>query len=226
MKSFILILATLLCFVEPNLFAECKGKVDLGVIALKVDMINSGKTTKSLNMVGIRGDAAILFYKGFCVKPVFIFGRDSGSGRLASGSIAFGHYVPLNKQICLLPSFGISASEIKSTLKYENFGMNFKHKEKFKAVSPLVGVDVVYSINDDWIITGVFQYAWARTHTHIEGLVRSKGRSQGSNLGLLVDYYLNKQWSINAGLGYNSSLSKEKHGSRILGGKVGLAYWF
>lgn len=226
MKSFILTLVALLSFIETSLCAECQGKADLGVIALKVDMINSGKKTESLDMMGIRGDATILFYKGFCVKPVFIFARDSGHGRLASGSIALGHYVPLSKQICLLPSVGVSTSEIRSMLKYEMFGINFKHKEKFNAISPFVGIDLVYSINDDWVITGVAQYAWARTHTHIEKIVRSKGHSQGPNLGLLVDYYLNKEWSINAGLGYNSSLSKEKHGSRIFGGKVGVAYWF
>lgn len=226
MKSFILTLVAFLCVVEATAFAKCSGKADLGLVALKVDMINSGKKTKSLEMGGIRGDATILFYKGFCIKPVFIFARDKNKGRLGSASVALGHYVPINKQLCLLPNIGINANEIKSTLEYELFGIGFEFNEKFRSTSSFVGIDVVYTINDCWIVTAVAQYAWARTHTHIEKHFRGKGNSAGPNLGLLVDYYLNKEWSINAGIGYNSSLSKEKHGTRIFGGKVGVAYWF
>lgn len=226
MKSFILTLVAFLCLVQSAAFAKCSGKADLGLVALKVDMINSGKKTKSLEMGGVRGDATILFYKGFCVKPVFIFARDKNEGRLFSASVALGHYVPINKQICLLPNVGINVNKIRSTLEYEAFGQDFKDKEKFSSMSSFIGIDLVYTFNDCWIVTGVAQYAWARTHTHIENNFRGKGHSSGPNLGLLVDYYLNKEWSINAGLGYNSSLSKEKHGTRIFGGKVGIAYWF
>lgn len=226
MKSFILTLIVFLGFVEATLLAECSGKADLGLVALKVDMINSGKRTKTLEMGGIRGDATILFYKGFCAKPVFIFARDKNHGRLASASIALGHYVPLNKQICLLPNVGLNASEIRSTLEYSVFGIDFQFDEKFTAISPFIGIDIVYTINDNWVVTGVAQYVWARTHTHIEKHFKGQGNSEGPNFGLLVDYYLNKEWSINAGVGYNSSLSKEKHGTRIFGGKVGVAYWF
>lgn len=226
MKSFILALVTLLCFVKQGANAECKGKVDLGAVYLKVDVIESGKTDKTVNMGGLRGDAAILFYKGFCFKPNFIAAWGKENDQFYTGSLAIGHYIPINEQICLLPTIGFNAFEMRSTLKIRQLGVHEDYKEQFNSTAPFIGLDITYTINDAFLLTAVLQYAWSRTNTHVDTLFDAKGHSAGPNLGLLLDYTLNKCWSINAGFGYNSSLSKEKHGLRVVGGKVGIAYWF
>ncbi len=126
MKWFILTMVAFFSFCETLSFAECHGKADIGAILLRIDMINSGHKDKSLDMAGVRGDATILFYKGFCAKPVFIFAKDKHKGRLCSGSLALGHYFPINKELCLLPNFGVSASLIKSIRIFEMPGMDFE----------------------------------------------------------------------------------------------------
>lgn len=226
MKNVVLTMALFLCLSTKAVYAECYGKADLGAVFLRADVIQSGKTVESLDMGGIRGDATVLVYNGFCFKPSFILARGKDEGRLYTASLGVGHYFPVNKEICLVPSLGVNISELKSELRTKLFGMVFKNKEKFRSGSFYIGLDATYSVGDSLLFTGVIQYAWARTNTHVEDQFNSNGHSQGLNLGVLVDYYLTKCWSINAGFGYNNSLSKEKHGLRVIGGKVGVAYWF
>lgn len=118
-------------------------------------------------------------------------------------------------------SFGIDLEELQL------FGL----KERFRSDSPFIGMELCYSINDKWTLMAVYQYAWSRTQTKIRSdvlgtIVNDKSHSDGPNYSLGVDYSLNKNWSIIFGVGYNITLSKEKHGIRGKGAKLGLAYYF
>lgn len=229
MKLHLLAILALLCLFKQNSHAECSGKADLGGVYLKVDIIEAKKTAKSISMGGVRGDATVLVYKGFCIKPSFITAWGKENSHLYTGSIGIGHYFPINKQICFLPTVGINMSEMTDRNKVQSVGSGLedvKFKRKFRSYSPYIGIDVTWSFCDSFMITGVAQYAWARTHSSVADFYSAKGHSSGPNFGILLDYYLNKCWSINAGFGYNSSLSDEKHGMRVKGGKIGVAYWF
>lgn len=226
MKAFVLTLVSLVCFCFQSANAECRGKVDLGGVYVRVDVIESNRTIQTLDMGGFRGDASVLFYKGFCLKPSLLMAWDKDGHHLYNEALGLGHYIPISKELCVLPSIGIACSQMTTELEVELFGFDFSFKERFSSFSPYIGLDITYSIGDCFLITGVVQYAWARTHTHIKGVAHSKGNSSGPNLGLLFDYYLNQQWSVNLGVGYNSSLSKEKHGLRAKGIKAGVGYWF
>ena len=40
----------------------------------------------------------------------------------------------------------------------------------------------------------------------------------------MIDYQLTEHWSVNASAGFNLMLSKEKHGIRAQGARLGLGY--
>jgi len=209
-------------FINP-LQAALKGKVDLGPTYIDVDVLESGKTVDHLHMVGVKGDLTLLLYQGLYIKSGFILASDHGD--LASGSVALGYYVPINESLRILPHGGVTCGYLRTKIDIEALGLH-DLKERFRSVSPFVGLEVCYTFAKKWTITAIYQFAWSRTHTKIKPIVSSTGHSAGSNYSLGLEYSLNDHWSINAGVGYNESLSKEKHGLRAKGAKLGLGYYF
>lgn len=208
--------------------AELHGKVDVGPIYMDVDILESGKTIKTLHMKGGRGDATFLVYKGLCIKPSFTWG--TGHGGLVTGSVAIGYYIPITKSLKLLPLVGNGWSYLHTRIDLEEMHL-FNLKERFRSSSPFIGLEICYSINQQWTLMGLYQYAWSRTHTKISShkigtLVSQKSHSCGPNYSLGIDYSINPHWSVTLGVGYNITLSKEKHGIRAKGAKLGLAYYF
>lgn len=199
------------------------GKIDLGPTLMDIDILESGKTIETLHMKGVKGDATLLLYQGLCIKPSFIWGR--GHGQLAAGSVAVGYYLPITKKFKILPNVGITWSYLHTRVDFEEIGL-FDLKERFRSDSPFIGMEICYSLTDKWTLMAIYQYAWSRTHTKIGSIVSDKSHSCGPNYSLGVDYSLNKHWSIVFGVGYNITLSKEKHGIRGKGAKLGIAYYF
>lgn len=206
-----------------SVYGEIHGKVDIGPTIMDIDILESGKTIETLHMKGVKGDATLLLYKGFCIKPSFIWGR--GHGQLAAGSIAVGYYIPITKNFKILPNVGMAWSYLHTRVDFEEFGL-FDLKERFRSSSPFIGLEICYTFAEKWTLMGVYQYAWSRTHTKIDPIISDKSHSDGPNYSLGIDYSLNEHWSIIFGVGYNITLSKEKHGIRGKGAKLGIAYYF
>jgi hypothetical protein len=206
-----------------SLCADSKAKVDAGPAYVHLDILESGKTIDRMDMPAIRADANYLFDNGFCIKPTVLYGANKGSLLTLSGSI--GQYIPLNDQWSLLPNAGISYSYIHTRIDLPDFGLLDLH-EKFRSISPFLGIDVYYTFVPTWRICASIQYAWSRTHTEIQHLPKSKSHCQGPNYSVLLEKDITSTWSVNLGAGYNISLTKEKHGIRGIGMKLGLAYWF
>lgn len=205
------------------LYGSVHGKIDLGPTIMDVDILESGKTVKTLHMKGVKGDGTFLVYEGLCIKPGFIWGR--GHGQLAAGTIAVGYYLPITKKLKILPNVGITWSYLHTRIDFEQLNM-FDLKERFRSNSPFIGMEFCYSLTEKWTLMAIYQYAWSHTHTKIGSIVSDKSHSCGPNYSVGVDYSLNKQWSIVFGVGYNITLSKEKHGIRGKGAKLALAYYF
>lgn len=205
------------------LYGSIHGKVDLGATLLDVDILESGKTIKTLHMKGVKGDATLLLYQGLCVKPSILWGR--GHGEVTAGSIAVGYYLPITKKLKILPNVGITWSYLHTRIDLEQMNL-FNLKERFRSDSPFIGMDLCYSLTEKLTLIVMYQYAWCRTHTKIGSIVSEKSHSCGPNYSLGVDYSINKNWSVVFGVGYNITLSKEKHGIRGKGAKLGLAYYF
>lgn len=199
------------------------GRVDIGAALIDIDVLESGKTTETLHMKGVKGDMTLLVYEGLCIKPGFIWGQ--GHGQLSSGTIAVGYYIPITKQLNILPNVGITWSYLHTRVDFEELGL-FDLKERFRSNSPFIGMEICYSLTDKWTLMGIYQYAWSHTHTKIKPIVSDKSHSCGPNYAIAIDYSLSKNWSVTFGLGYNITLSKEKHGLRGKGAKLGMAYCF
>lgn len=206
-----------------SLYGKCCGKVDIGPTIMDIDILESGKTIETLHMKGVKGDATILVYQGLCVKPSFIWGR--GHGQLAAGTLAIGYYIPITKCLKVAPSVGMTWSHLHTRVDLEQFGL-FDLRERFRSSSPFIGFEFCYTFAEKWTLMGLYQYAWSRTHTKIGHVVSDHSHSEGPNYSLGIDYSLNKHWSLIFGVGYNITLSHEKHGLRGKGAKLGVAYYF
>ncbi len=224
------LLALLFIFTRNSIYAKfdiCQlnihGKLDVGPTLIDVDILESGKTVETLHMKGFKGDATILILGGFCLKPGFIWA--TGHGNLSSFSMGVGQYIPLYDKLLLLPNIGVTWTDLHTRVDFEQLGL-FDLKEKFRSTSPFIGLEICYKLTKRWTLMATTQYAWSWTHTTIDALISKKSKSRGPNYSLGVDYSLNQHWSLLFGIGYNSSLSKEKHGIRGKGAKIGVAYYF
>lgn len=216
-------LTSLLLLGFSSLQGEVHGKFDLGPALIDIDILESGKTIETLHMKGVKGDATVLIYQGLCIKPGFMWAR--GHGQVASGTVAVGYYIPLTNKLKVLPNVGVTWSELHTRVDFEDFGL-YNLKERFRSSSPFIGLEICYGFAEKWTLIGLYQYAWSRTHTKIGSIVSDKSHSCGPNYSLGIDYCINDQWSVMLGVGYNITLSKEKHGIRGKGVKLGLAYYF
>jgi len=136
-----------------------------------------------------------------------------------------GYYLPLFKKFCILPYVGITYSYLSTRVDFEELQL-FHLKERFRSSSPLIGFDFSFTINEKWSLLGTYQYAWSQTDTKIKPIVNDRSHSDGPNYSLGIEYSINKNWAVNFGVGYNITLSKEKHGLRGKGAKLGIAYYF
>lgn len=210
-------------FLSTTLLADSKAKIDAGPAFVHLDILESGKTIDRMDMPAIRADASYMFENGIALKPTVLYGSNKGSLFTIGASI--GQYIPLNDEWSFLPNVGIAYGYVRTSVDFPVFGLHGL-KERFRSISPFLGLDAYYAINPTFRVCGSFQYSWSRTHTEIQHLGKSKSHCQGPNYSLLVEKDINPSWSINIGMGYNISLTKEKHGLRGTGIKLGLAHWY
>lgn len=233
-KSLILGLFSFTCFLNSSVYAwdlsslnlsswDVHGKFELAPALVDLDILESGKTIETLHMHAIRGDAILAVYRGISLKGGFTVARKEG--RLNAGFFGVGQYLPITKKFSILPSVGISYSYLHTRIDLEEHHL-FNLKEKFSSRSPYISMELSYSFTDRLSVTALYQYAWCRTHTTIAKLLSEKSYSSGSNYGLGIDYKIDKNWYVTFGLGYNISLTHEKHGLRAKGAKLGAAYYF
>lgn len=212
--------------------ADYCGKIDFGPTFLHIDVLESGHTIKKINMAAVKADGSFLVWQGLCLKPTLIYARQ-GHSEIISGGCGIGHYTPIGEKCSLTPSIGCNFTQFKTTLHYlmPAFSLDLPAftldlKERFRSISPYVGLDTSYCFAKGWRLIAAYQYAWSRSHTAIKGFKDTKSNPKGSNYGLAIEGDLNDSWSVNIAAAYNTSLTKEKHGLRGYGVRFGIAYWF
>lgn len=212
-------------FYNSVIYSACCGKIDIGPALIDVDILKSGVTEETLHMGGFKADATVLVWNGVCIKPSVIYGE--GYGELASAGIGIGHCTPIPwvDGLILTPSVGIAYSYVTTHVDIEELGLSHL-RERFRSSSPYLCLDLCYTFLTDWTLLASYQYAWSETHTKISHIVSEKSHCCGPSYCLGLEYAFNKHWAVNIGGAYNISLSKEKHGIRGKGIKMGLAYYF
>jgi hypothetical protein len=210
-------------FASKYLFSDCRGKVDVAPAFVHLDILNFGKTVKTMDLPAIKADANYLIYKGLCIKPGVLYG--SNRGRLFTGGLGLGFALPY-KRWCFTPSIGANYTAVKTQIPIDFGGIKFKACEKFHSWSPYISLEVFYRIMKNWRAGFQVQYAWSRSHTTIKGLGSDKSNAKGPSYALVIERDFCEHWSLNLGAAYNISLTREKHGLRGYGMKLGLARWF
>lgn len=243
-KQLILSIATLcLLLTSSFLSAEIWGKLDVAPAYVHIDVLEHEKTVHRIDMCAFKGDASIIIWKGLCFKPTLLAGG-SGGGSIVSTGIGIGHCTPIWDWLVLTPSAGCLYTSLSTHIDLDipfplsptGFFHLHRVKENFASVSPYIGLDATFRITCDWRVYLQFQYAWSKTHTTLTkshafpGGTKFKhtdnSKANGPNWGVMVEYDVLECLSVNCGAAYNTSLTKEKHGLRGYGCKLGLAYWF
>lgn len=206
---------------------ECKGRIDAGPAYANIDMLESGHTRRTLNLPAVKIDASLMVYKGFSLKPSFLIAW--GKAHLNGSGIGIGHCFPLEdyigQKITITPSIGVNETRFKSRINFPDFGL-FHLRERFVSRGWYLAVDASWTFCEKWRIYTFFQYAWSRVHTKIRPIIKSKDNCKGPNYAISLERDINQNFSVCLSAGYNISLSKEKHGLRGKGIKLGLVYWY
>lgn len=223
----LIILFSTFGLVSTPVFAECIGKVEAGPAFLHVDVLQSGKIIKKINMAAVKADGNVGIWNGICLKPTILYGKQ-GSTETLSGGSGIGYYAKLTDKVCVTPSLGCNFTEFKTTISMPIPGtdMEMDLKQRFRSVSPYGAVDVTYTFLPGWRVCGIYQYVWSYTHTSVTGMKSTVSHPKGSNYALLLETDINEHWSINLGGAYNTSLTKEKHGLKAYGVRLAAAFWF
>jgi len=237
MKTNRILFTILACGVSLMAFplsATLCGKIDVGPTYAHIDVLESNRTVRRMDLPAIKGDATLVFYEGWCFKPSILYGKNEGE--LLSTGLGFGRCIPINDCFLILPSIGVTYTQLLSSfnLKTEIEGypkpIITEMRERLRSVAPYVGLYFSYKFAACWKVNGYIQYAYSRAHTRVKSKKAPKfhktykNHSTGPNIGLQLERIINECWSINLGAAYNRTLSKERHGLRGHGMKIGFVY--
>jgi len=224
-----------------------RGKVDVGVAFVHVDVLLKGHTVHKMDVAAIKADLNYRVWSGLIVKPTFLFGGGHNDNEIATGGLGVGFAIPVRSNFSVTPLVGYNWGYMRTTFKHPveipvvNIHLDPRVRERFRSQSPYVGFELSWTFRPAWRAVFCYQYAWSRTHTQLRvaGIdpadvpsgfkkehTSSHSHSSGSNISGMIEHDLNDNWSVNLGAAYNNSLSKEKHGLRAWGVKLGLAFWF
>jgi hypothetical protein len=206
-----------------------RGKVDIGAAYIHVDVLQSGKTVGKMDMAGVKADLYYRIWSGLVLKPAILYGYEDKNNHLVTGGLGIGFCLPY-KETCVTPIVGCNGGYLRTDLDIKAGPMTFTFEQRYKTVSPFVGVEASYNFCPTWRIVGAYQYTWNFSRVTVKdpmfGNKSSSMHSEGSSYSAMIEHDFNDCWSINAGGTYNNSLTKEKHGLRGYGFKAGIAYWF
>lgn len=193
-----------------------------------------------MDLGAIKGDVNWKFWEPLLIKPTVLYGKGRGKDEAVQAGFGLGACIPFKDKWYFTPTLGVNWGWIKTGFELDVpmpiadappnmppfINVHLKLTEKFRSISPYVAFEASYTIVKGWRAVGNIQYSYSRTHTFIKPLVHDKSHSQGFSYSAMIEHDLNQKISINVGAAYNLSLTKEKHGMRIWGFKLGLAYWF
>lgn len=225
LKKVIPLICLLSALTAQGYGSGCAGRVDVGPAYVHIDVLESGKTIHRMDLAAVKADATVVVWKGLCLKPTLLYG--SGHGYILTTGLGIGFIFPLMENLCVTPVAGLNYTYLRTHIDIRTPYFVLHHlKEKFRSYSPYIGLDASYTFYPCWRVCGNVQYAWSSTKTKIGEIGADKSHSDGASYSAMLEHDLNDQWSINIGGAYNLMLSKERHGLRGAGGKIGITRWF
>lgn len=220
-------LLCLLCCLSSPLSAIC-GKVDGGPAMMRLTNIYLGTKTNKYWLYGVSLAGTIIVKDGWTLKPRLIYG--GGDGDLWNVGLGVGYFLPVHKRINITPVVGASYGHLKIDVDLPLMPAGIE--QTMDSVSPFVGVDVGVTILECLTAGFGIQYAWSRSqttssHDLLGGkFFDARSESRGFNFFGQLDYWFNSCWSANLAFASNDSHSKEKHGIKVMGWRLGVGYFF
>jgi hypothetical protein len=239
--SLITTLAALLMGTSQSVEAQCSAKVDLGAAYVHLDNLTSGVTTHSADLAAIRADVNFKLFEGLIVKPTALYGASNpfhvqSDDSLFAAAITVGHCFPITEKILVQPNVGYTYTKMKTVFSgvVTNFippcGPTEIHfhglKQSFTSNGPSLGLEGYYFFTKRFRLCLAVQYIWSKTDAEVHGIYNDKSHTKGPSYSGMLEWDINDCWSVNVAGAYNISLTKEKHGLRAAGAKVGIARWF
>ncbi len=229
-----MVVGLLACF---NLSAH--GRIDAGPIYVHLDVLESNKSIEKVDLEGFRADGYFQVYSGLIFKPAFTVA--TGHGKYQAGTLALGFYLPMGQLVpaleglSVMPQAGWTASRLSTELNLappRTPGSLSDVKEIFRSSSEFIGLEATYQLLQNVSVSGSVLYGWSNTRTtwtkepfgELIPREAQKSSSKGFSYSAMVDYQLTDLWSINLAGVYNLMLSKEKHGIRACGFRLGCGY--
>lgn len=223
-------LFALLCAASSCWGGLACAKLDISPAYAHLDVLESGRTTKALNMYGVRVDSSFVLDWG----PYMRLGamETHRGGALYQAGVALGFWLPLHECVYVTPLIGVNYSYFRThaPIRMLNYllaePMSFR--QQFRTRSPFVGAELLVNLPRGWRAGASYNFNWCRSAVTITriGIKNRKNESKGPAYAFFVEKDINACWSLTAAAGYNLALSHEKHGLRGFGGKLGLSYWF
>lgn len=235
--------ATVVASLLACLNLSASGRIDAGPVYVHLDVLEHGRTVTQLDMEGFRADGYFQIYSGFVFKPALMFA--GGRGEYEAGTTALGFYVPMGDLTpCLdglsfMPQAGWTGSRLKTHINQPvpQLGITIPGvKEIFRSSTVFIGLEGSYQILSKVSLSGSVLYGWSNTRTTLTDERATLGRTQllegpaqrsstkGFSYSAMVDYQFTEHWSVNLAGVWNLMLSKENHGIRGSGVRLGLGY--
>lgn len=229
--GFSCITAILSC-VTQILTGNFTGKAEIGPEMVHIDAIESGETIKHIDMIAFRADASLICQNGWTVKPTFRYG--SKKGKYTRTGVSLGYAMPFSQRMYFIPTVGYLYTRLNTKIDTPMSELSplspsltmEKVNERFRAASLTAGGEVIFLVTQSISLSGSYQYAWSRSHTKLEDLLKAKDHTSGQLYTAVLDYRFCQKVGLHIGGEYDSSLAKETFGLRTISGKAGLTYWF
>lgn len=220
---------------------QCSTKVDLGAAYVHLDNLTSGRTTHSADLAAIRADVNFKLFQGLIVKPTALYGASNpfhvkSDDSLFAAAITIGHCVPITEKFMVQPNIGYTYTRMKTVFNGSTteivppcgpIEIRFHGiKQSFSSNGPSAGLEGYYFFTKCFRACVSFQYIWSKTDAELHGVYSDKSHTKGPSYSAMLEYDINDCWSVNVAGAYNISLTKEKHGLRAAGAKLGIARWF
>lgn len=220
----------------PKVTPLCRGKIEIAPAYIHIDFLKSGHTYHRIDLPAVRGDFYYRVWQGLQIRTNAMYGYSRHQNEYAAGGVGLAFCIPLlPKKLSITPLAGFSWSYLHSPFKHRLKSDNapttvFHLKQRFRSRSQFIGAELSWTIIPAWRLTLGYQWAWSRTHTKISNapieVANERSKSKGPTVSGMLEHDFNDSFSVNLGAAYNNSLSKEKHGVRGWGLKLGFAYWF
>lgn len=203
------------------------GKADFAPAYVRLDILEFGKTVERANLAALRADASIfpIDDQGWVIKPTLLYGSNFREAQFFTATLGTGYYFPLITNLYIDPMIGVTYTYFQTKIDLPFISM-FGLSEHFHSVSPYVGLELLYDISERCRVFASALYAWSYTKATVQFLGSAVSHPRGPSYAAMIEYDFAENWSSNLGIGYNLSLTKEKHGMRATGVKIGTSYWF